>query len=82
MNISDVVFEMELAGVDEAYIADIVKLYDGKVINEDLIDQELIKRGYPKLFNIDYDAYDEYDSWDDHAYSSKEKIQHKHKYED
>jgi hypothetical protein len=79
MNISDVMFEMELAGVDEADIADIVKLYDGKVLNENLIDDELSKRGYPKIFNIDYD---EYDDWDSDEYNSEEKIPHKFKYED
>lgn len=82
MNISDVMFEMELAGVDEADIADIVKLYDGKVLNENLIDEELSKRGYPKIFNIDYDTYDEYDDWDSDEYSSEEKIPHKFKFED
>lgn len=79
MNVSDVVFEMELSGVDTADIADIVKLYEGKVFNSNMIDEELVKRGYPKIFTIDYDAYDDYDDWDD-EYSSIEKFPQKHQY--
>lgn len=82
MNVSDVVFEMELSGVDAADIADIVKLYEGKVMNSAAIDEELLKRGYPKIFTIDYDAYDEYDSWEDDEYSSIEKFSHKQQYSD
>ena len=81
MNVSDMIFEMELGGVDAADIADIVKLYEGKVFNSDMIDNELVKRGYPKIFTIDYDAYDEYDDWDDN-YSSVEKFPYKHQYKD
>lgn len=81
MNVSDIVFEMELSGVDAADIADIVKLYKGKVINSDSIDEELVKRGYPKIFTIDYDAYDEYDSWDD-EHSSIERFPHKNQFRD
>ena len=80
MNVSDVVFEMELGGVDTADIADIVKLCNSKGFNSDLIDEELLKRGYPKIFTIDYDAYDEYNSWDEDEYSSIEKFQHKQQY--
>ena len=82
MNISDVVFEMELGGVDAADIADIVKLYEGKVINSESIDEELLKRGYPRIFTVDYDEYDEYGSWEDDEYSMVEKFPHKRKYED
>ncbi|MCW9026071.1 MAG: hypothetical protein OQJ77_02035 [Thiovulaceae bacterium] len=81
MNISDVMFEMELGGVDSADIAVIIKLYEGKVLNSDIIDNELLKRGYPKIFTIDYDAYDEYNDWDD-DYSSIEKFPHKPQYGD
>ena len=54
MNVSDIVFEMELAGVDTADIASIVALCESKGFNSDFIDEELLKRGYPKIFNIDY----------------------------
>jgi hypothetical protein len=82
MNVSDVVFEMELSGVDSADIADIVKLYGGRVISSELIDEELLNRGYPKIFTIDYDSYDEYGVWEDDEYNSTEKFPHKHLYED
>lgn len=81
MNVSDIVFEMELGGVDTADIADIVELYKSKALNSEMIDEELIKRGYPKIFTIDYDAYDDYNSWDDEL-SSVEKFPHKHQYQD
>lgn len=81
MNVSDVMFEMELSGVDSADIAEIIKLYDSKVFNSDILDEELLKRGYPRIFTVDYDSYDEYDSWDDEL-SSIEKFPHKHQYID
>ena len=74
MNVSDVMFEMELAGVDTADIASIVELCNSKGFSSDFIDEELLKRGYPKIFTIDYDAYDEY--------SSIEKFPQKNHYKD
>lgn len=82
MNISDVVFEMELSGVDAADIADIVELYNGKVIHNESIDEELLNRGYSKIFTVDYDSYDDYDSWEDSEYSSIEKFPYKKQYSD
>jgi hypothetical protein len=82
MNVSDVVFEMELNGVDSADIADIVKLYGGRVLSSELIDEELHSRGYPKIFTIDYDSYDEYGSWEDDEYNTSERFPHKQHYSD
>lgn len=78
MNVSDVVFEMELNGVDAADIADIVQLCNNKGFNSDFIDGELLKRGYTKIFTIDYDAYDDYDDWEDN--SPIEKFPYKQEY--
>ena len=78
MNVSDIVFEMELAGVDTADIASIVALCESKGFNSDFIDEELLKRGYPKIFTIDYDEYDEFDD----EFFSIEKFPHKHQYID
>ena len=78
MNVSDAVFEMELAGVDTADIASIVALCESKGFNSDFIDEELLKRGYPKIFTIDYDEYDEFDD----EFFSIEKFPHKHQYID
>lgn len=82
MNISDVVFELQLSGVDEADIADIVELYNGKVVSSEIIDEELSSRGYPKIFFLDYDSYDEYDNWEDDEHSSIERFPYKQKYSD
>lgn len=82
MNFSDITLEMELNGVDEAVIADIVKLCEGKGFNSELVDDELQRRGYEKVFTVDYDSYDEYDDWEDDEYSSVEKFPHKRSYID
>ena len=80
MNVSDVVFEMELNGVDTADIANIVKLCESKGYNSDFIDDELLKRGYTKIFTMDYDAYDEYNDWEEDEYPSIEKFPPKKQY--
>lgn len=74
MNVSDAVFEMELAGVDTADIASIVALCESKGFDSDFMDEELFKRGYPKIFTIDYDQYDDFK---DDEYISIEKFPHK-----
>ena len=79
MDISDIVFEMELNDVDTADIAAIVALCKSKGFNSAYIDEELSKRGYSKIFTIDYDSYDN-DGWEDDEYASIEKFPHKHQY--
>jgi len=77
MKISDLEFEMELAGVDKADIAEILKPYNNKTINTTLIDNELEKLGYPRVFDIAYGAFEEEDEdWDD-DYMSVQKFPHK-----
>ncbi|MCW8896067.1 MAG: hypothetical protein OQK48_08665 [Sulfurimonas sp.] len=80
MKVSDVVFEMELNGVDAADIAEIVALCENKGFNSDFIDEELLKRGYTKIFTIDYDSYDDYDNWEEDEYASIEKFPHRQQY--
>ena len=82
MKISDIILEMELNGVDERHIVDIIKHCQTKGFYNELIDHELTKRDYEKIFTIDYDAYDEYDDWDDEGFSSIEKFPHKKSYID
>ena len=82
MKISDAILEMELYGVDAADIAAIVDLCESKGFNSETVDDELIKRGYEKIFTVDYDAYDEYGSWEDDDYASVEKFPHKQHYRD
>ncbi|MDA3945394.1 MAG: hypothetical protein PF439_01780 [Helicobacteraceae bacterium] len=73
--------EMEIGGVDSADIAAIVELCNSKGLNSEMIDDELVVRGYEKIFTIDYDAYDDYDNWDD-SYSPIEKFPYKQQYSD
>ena len=82
MKISDLEFEMELGGVDKADIADILRLYNKKAVNTNMIDNELTRRGYPKIFEVDYDLYEEEEEedWDDDYYAI-EKFPHKNRYE-
>lgn len=78
MKISELEFEMELNGVDEADIAQIVELYKDKEITTDAVDRELVARGYAKIFSIDYDSYD--DEWEDDDFI--EKFPSKHNFTD
>jgi hypothetical protein len=82
MKISDAILEMELYGVDAADIAVIVSLCESKGFNSEMVDEELQKRGYEKIFTVDYDAYDEYDGWEDDEFASVEKFPHKPHYRD
>lgn len=79
MNISDVIFEMELSGVDAHDIESIVELCKDNGFDSDFIDEELLKRGYPRVFNVDYE---EYDDFDDEGYFAVEKFPHKNQYRD
>ncbi len=82
MKISDAILEMELGGVEADDIAAIVELCGSKGLNVEVIDEELLKRGYEKIFTVDYDAYDEYDGWEDDEFASIEKFPHKPYYRD
>jgi len=78
MNISDVVFEMELNGVDASDITSIVELCRDKGFNSEFLDEELLKKGYPRIFSINYEEYDDFD--DD--YFAVEKFPNKNLYRD
>jgi len=83
MKVSDAILEMELGGVDEADIAEIVEMCNRKGLNVELIEEELLKRGYGRIFTADYDAYDEYNEyaeWEDDEYTSVEKFPYKPSY--
>ena len=74
MNVKDIVMEMEFAGVGESDIAAIMKVCESRGFNVEVMDEELQKRGYEKLFTPDYDMYDEYGEWDDDDYTAMEKF--------
>jgi hypothetical protein len=82
MKISDIRLEMELGGVDEADIAEIVALCASKGLTNDMLDDELLKRGYDRMFSVDYDAYDDYGEWDDDEFASVEKFPYRQHYRD
>ena len=82
MKVSDVKLEMELGGVDEADIATIIQLCESKGLTTEMLDEELMKRGYERIFSVDYESYDEYNDWDDDDYMSIEKFPHKQNYRD
>ncbi len=82
MKVSDIVLEMELGGVDAADIADIVTICKDKGFTTEILDEELLNRGYEKIFTVNYDDYDDYDEWQDDEYMSVEKFSHKQQYSD
>ena len=61
MTLSDIILEMELGGVDNADISDIVNLYNFGGLTLDMIDEELIKKGYDPVFSVNYDDYDDFE---------------------
>lgn len=65
MKISDYILEMELNGVDSATIAEIIELCKDKGFNKDDIDDELVRRGYDRVFIVNDDDYDDWDNDDD-----------------
>ncbi len=82
MKISDIRLEMELGGVDEADIAEIVALCNSKGLSNEMLDDELLKRGYERMFTVDYDMYDDYGDWEYDEFASVEKFPHKQHYRD
>ena len=78
MKISDIKLEMELYGVDQEDILEILELCKPKAYDIEAIDDELEKRGYERIFSVDYDEDDE----DDYMYPSVQKFSHKKNYID
>ena len=81
MKISDIKLEMELYGVDSEDIAEILELCKSVGYDTQVIDNELEKRGYEKIFSINYDEYDDGDDFDD-EYPTVQKFGHKKNYID
>lgn len=66
MTLSDIIFEMELGGVDNEDISVIVNSYKEQVMTPAQIDEQLLNKGYAPIFTVNYDDYDEID--DDYMY--------------
>lgn len=82
MTLSDIELALELNGVDKEHIASIIKICKEKGTAYELIDDELSKRGFDKIFTVEHDEYDEYDEWADDEYSSVEKFPYRNEWID
>ena len=81
MTISDIELEMKLNGVGEADIASIFAVCKTKGYGLSTLDDELEKRGYDKIFTVNYD--DEEEEWDDDDdFAPIERFPHKNRFDD
>lgn len=55
MTIDDIEFEMNIHDVAEKDISEIIEICKKSGFSMEDIDEELQKRGYPKIFTVDYD---------------------------
>lgn len=65
MNLA-IVYELRANDVSEEHIDLIMDRVKSR-LTEDNIDKELVKLGYPKIFTIDYDEFDNYDYDDNYS---------------
>ncbi|DAB40948.1 MAG TPA: hypothetical protein CFH81_01220 [Sulfurovum sp. UBA12169] len=67
MTISDIEFEMKINDVDDSDIAAIIEVCKIKGFSAEGLDEELVKRGYEKIFTVNYDDTDEdrEEDWED-----------------
>jgi len=82
MTISDIELEMKLNGVSAADIAAILKVCKTKGYGTATLDDELEKKGYDKIFTVNYDDND--DEWDDDddGFAPIERFPYKHRFDD
>ena len=65
-----IIYELRANNVSEEHIELIMDRVKNRLTEEN-IDKELQKLGYPKIFTIDYDEYDNYDFDDDYNTNHK-----------
>ncbi|MFT7824228.1 MAG: hypothetical protein ABXS92_05645 [Sulfurimonas sp.] len=67
MTIEEIRFEMQINEVSKEDIEKIIEECTHSGFSPEHIDEELLKRGYQKIFTIDYEALDTYneDAWSD-----------------
>lgn len=67
MTIDEIKLEMNINDVKPSDIEEIISECTQSGFSPEDIDEALQKRGYPKIFTIDYDELDTYDedAWDD-----------------
>lgn len=80
MTISDIRLELQINGVDAKDIDDIIASCKTKGYGVETLDDELEKRGYDKVFTVDYE-FDDAEEWDD-DFSSIEPFPHRHQFDD
>ncbi|MDX4039449.1 hypothetical protein [Aliarcobacter skirrowii] len=68
MNLA-IIYELRANDVKEEDIELIMNRVKNR-LSEENIDKELVKLGYPKIFTVDYDDYDNYDYADDSYFPS------------
>ncbi len=79
MTLSDIIFEMELGGVDNGDISAIVNMYKEQELPLLAIDEILIKKGYPPILTVGQDDYDDFDDYDN---GFEERSYHKRDWEE
>lgn len=67
MTIDEIVFEMNINDVAQDDIDEIIQVCKTSGFSAEHLDEELQKRGYAKIFSIDYDDVEtfENDDWND-----------------
>jgi hypothetical protein len=81
MNLVDIKMEMQLGGVANEDIKAILELCKTEGYKPEFMDNELIKRGYDRIFTVDYDDYDDFDDWED-EFSAIEPFPHRKRYKE
>ena len=61
MTISDIEFDMDINDVNAKDISEIIEICNKSGFSLESIDDELQKRGYKRIFTVDYD--DNNDEW-------------------
>ena len=60
-----IIYELNAHNVSDEHVELIMSRVKNR-LTEDNIDKELVKLGYPKIFTVDYNEYDNYDADDDY----------------
>lgn len=66
-----IIYELRANDINEKDIELIMDRVKNRLTEEN-IDKELVKLGYPKIFTVDYDDYDNFD-YEDDSYSPSTK---------
>lgn len=73
MNLA-IIYELRANDVKEEHIEQIMDKVKNR-LSEENIDKELVKLGYQKIFTVDYDDYDSFDTNDSFIPNSKSNFE-------